>query len=522
MNLKIDNFFRYYMFHCNAMELTVHEQTIARICSIAIGILTVGLVHLICRIAFYSHSFKIQKTLEPKVESVVENVHSPLKNATNSQTKSNPQIVVKSPKTETQPQEQSQKSSSPKIESVQTPQYTATIIDANSLTSSFLTGTATAPKTPKTPAPDAPKEELLPDLKDLHFEDDDPMMQEMDRKKLLDCFWADMMLGGGEDVNAMEPDELEGGLNDDLCDILLADWINEKPGVTWLQIECANPDARELIDQRIQLFDEKIQLKKRIQQLCSAEKKHWLKGVHIDTVASRVKDLIPSWNESPLKYELMMQNELLSMTISDMKNIEDKDKDIGLFLKKTIWLRFSDKNNIDAPAPIIHDEIGKCLLLDIIKLPFAKIDELADKLPSIVFAFLPTNTLRQVDFAKFITRIDKTVFDFIFSFSGIHAASTFMPKLSCEQIYILSIAGFLSSEHWYCLNLKQIKQLDFSQFNINKAIIDAIFGCHRANISQHRINMILKSLTEEQLNKINPFLREEIKALLPKKSTATL
>ncbi len=63
MELGVHNFFRYYIFNYNAKELNKKEQNIAKITSIALGILTFGFAHLICLITLYDRSFKIKRAL---------------------------------------------------------------------------------------------------------------------------------------------------------------------------------------------------------------------------------------------------------------------------------------------------------------------------------------------------------------------------------------------------------------------------------------------------------------------------
>ncbi|HEY4832311.1 MAG TPA: hypothetical protein VIH61_07115, partial [Waddliaceae bacterium] len=71
MGLSVNNFFHYYIFHWNARGLTEKERSIAKITSIVLGIFTLGLAHLICRMALYNRSFKIKRSSdEPKTSDV--------------------------------------------------------------------------------------------------------------------------------------------------------------------------------------------------------------------------------------------------------------------------------------------------------------------------------------------------------------------------------------------------------------------------------------------------------------------
>lgn len=70
MVLKVNNFFRYYMFHLNADELTAGEKAKATIATVALGVFSLGIIPLVCRLAFYDKSFKSLK--EPKKGSQEE------------------------------------------------------------------------------------------------------------------------------------------------------------------------------------------------------------------------------------------------------------------------------------------------------------------------------------------------------------------------------------------------------------------------------------------------------------------
>lgn len=75
MELNVNNFFRYYIFHYNAEELTKKEQSNAKIMSIVLRALTLGLMHLICQFALYDRSFKIKKTSdEPKTSKMSQEI----------------------------------------------------------------------------------------------------------------------------------------------------------------------------------------------------------------------------------------------------------------------------------------------------------------------------------------------------------------------------------------------------------------------------------------------------------------
>lgn len=77
MHLTINNFFRYYIVNTCAAELTVKAKCTAKILSIVLGIFTLGLAQLICRLALYNRSFKILFNTPADITKVANKVFYP-------------------------------------------------------------------------------------------------------------------------------------------------------------------------------------------------------------------------------------------------------------------------------------------------------------------------------------------------------------------------------------------------------------------------------------------------------------
>lgn len=77
-NLSVSSFFRFYIFNCSDQTLTKDEQQTAKYVSIAIGILTAGLIYLITFLAFYDRNFKKVTTGDPRIDTIRQNTLGPV------------------------------------------------------------------------------------------------------------------------------------------------------------------------------------------------------------------------------------------------------------------------------------------------------------------------------------------------------------------------------------------------------------------------------------------------------------
>lgn len=77
MELKVGNFFHYYMFNLNAPELSKGDKIKATLAAVALGVFSLGIVPLICRLTMYDKNIGlINKGEQSKVSKTAEKVNS--------------------------------------------------------------------------------------------------------------------------------------------------------------------------------------------------------------------------------------------------------------------------------------------------------------------------------------------------------------------------------------------------------------------------------------------------------------
>lgn len=77
MELKVGNFFHYYMFNLNAPELSKGDKIKATLAAVALGVFSLGIVPLICRLTMYDKNIGlINKDDQSKVSKTAEKVNS--------------------------------------------------------------------------------------------------------------------------------------------------------------------------------------------------------------------------------------------------------------------------------------------------------------------------------------------------------------------------------------------------------------------------------------------------------------
>lgn len=78
--MNVNNYFRYYIFHTKAPELSIQDRKKALVATICLSLFSLGIIPLVCRV-LYSHRFKIESnTSHTKIRQAASNAIPPLRN----------------------------------------------------------------------------------------------------------------------------------------------------------------------------------------------------------------------------------------------------------------------------------------------------------------------------------------------------------------------------------------------------------------------------------------------------------
>lgn len=498
--LNVTNFFRYYLFHTDAKELTSDEKCRAKVWAVFTWLLTLCVIPIICRIAFYDRSFQIKKS-DPKVSTVANPILNPSK---------------------------------VKTEEVEEKE------DYEVLYGTFEEEDETLPSLPQILKLDVKKDTPLE--KGLPAPCFDEGMKP-DAVRMLAKMISD---GENSDSNFLAKNLYATRYDEDdysnlhkdrkILDIPIAHWIDQE-GIGKESKAIINDPARaaikEFIEQQLKVWDDASQLKDRIKRKKAPPE--WT-----------VKQLLVGWEKSLLKYSLMMNEELAQLKVSDMSKINE-----SLFVKAaSLRLMQISRRKYDEKSPklILNKEmLPKVLLIDLYRMDACQFNQFATDLPPISLLLLPRKEIKRIDIQKITSEqlaflatkrnlvekltvaqvkecllktdseeirknllsnlnekqildfdykfLDQKMFDIMFQpgmgyidLSTIHysVGDKAIPKMSMDQIYQLE--KFFSKKHWERLSDKQATELDFSKIEKKKEVFEIVFEAGRSVIIGVYIN----------------------------------
>lgn len=504
MGLTVENFFRYYMLHPCAQELPAADRCKAIIASCALAVFA-GLAHLICWLALYQYSFKLQPpSAHPKVTAVATEVLqlSPPKPQTSAPT----QPVVPTPIPEPQPEDPTQKR---KLQ----------------LTSLF------------------PRE--LPPLLNLELDATHPVSHDAPATLFLNSD-ADAALRKWVEESMQQYftsyELLESpGMDADLLEVPLSYFLDSTEERYRTIVDDPNrSDKKEIIEVRFAALDTSIQLKERLKRLNNSAE-------------PTVKDLLIPWNHSMLKYILMMDDEVVQLQIGDLSKSPNMDSEVSERTSMTISkrvLHFNERNKGKLPlAETQVTDTRQLFLFEIPHLKAAQVNALSE-CPAIIFILLSLNELKLVRTDKLLpqtlncvfrqllvqlmtqeqvnvcfsqvgdvevlanltdeqcvnldaTKANADIVSAIFVPTPEHdpRAGRLIPKLTVERLY--QYGSLFTPEHWKYLTLDQVKQFDFKRITLTSEIVIAIFSSD--NSSDEREKQLIPQLSVEQLYALSEY-----------------
>lgn len=480
--LTSTNFFRYYLFHTDAKELTSQEKCRAKVWAVFAFVLSFFIIPIICRIALYDVSFQIKKS-HPKVTKVADPILNP--------TKENPKIEIDEDKE-----------------------------DYDVMHTSFEEEIESQPSLP--PVLKFVPEKETPLEAGVRAECFDFGMKTVDVRKItsmitspastpIDQAWKSLRLNE-DSFSDMTKDKK-------ILDIPIAHWIDQEGIGKESKAIINNPvrsAMKKLIDAQLNEWDKELQIKERIKR--KKESPTWT-----------VKQLLVCWEYSSLKYSLMTNEELSQLKVKDMSAIDET-----LFVKANglRLTQLSRKNQNEKNSQV--NLTTELLLTDFYRIKADQFhqfidDQCVDELPAMTLLLLPRKEIKFLDMKKmsnyhltFLTSkkelvqrltatqvkecflktdskiireklvsnlnekqildfddtlLDQKLFDIMFekgpSYVTPSAGDKALSQMPLDQIYKLQ--KFFAKKHWAKLTDKQVQELDFSKIEKKKEVFESLF-----------------------------------------------
>lgn len=173
-----------------------------------------------------------------------------------------------------------------------------------------------------------------------------------------------------------------GNIHSSILDISLENWFHPKKLLAHEKKELDKPQFKigvESIQKRIKDLNDSIQLEER------------LKRINFLTLL-KVKDLLVSWDKSPLKVSLMMEDELAELKISDLKECTIDDP---MVIYRLNQIGKQQTSNFDQTA-LSSENVQEILLINLCKIKADSLNQLAKDLPLLAFSLIPKSEIPQV------------------------------------------------------------------------------------------------------------------------------
>lgn len=371
----------------------------------------------------------------------------------------------------------------------------------------------------------------LPFLRDLSLKPEDPLRKEISTIHFLkqseyESHYKNLLILGVDPFNFQPALFDQTFLELDLKEII----TGNRESINQVYNESSKAAMKSLIEERILQLDQAIQIKERI---------HRLKYTFIPLT---LKDLLLPWDKSPLRYALMMDEELEQLTLTDIRCIDVNRWSMHFGMRFSPLLSKKEHGadqEIKSLSPAlrladlvriknIHSFIPHlpALAMGLIadeSLPFLDIKTLSEdqltvlfrhsekvkhlSMPQIGEAFprlKDQSLLKNLSDEQILqfpmALMTPELFKYILSTSHYldERTKSFISSLSTESIYKLH--PFFSSTHWFYLKDEQILSLNFSKISLVKGVVENIFNDLPAGYGLlNKRKRLIPQLTDEQI-----------------------
>lgn len=496
MQINASNFFRYYYFHLNAPELTPREKQSVKALAIFLGIISLGLIPLICA-CLYKRAKKLEPQDTPKIVDTAKN--------SGVIPQQEPKVADNLPEKEMEP----------------------------------------------IPSPKKKEETLppLPHIFDIKIDKENPLawsisnhfLKQNEKTKVI---MQGAMVGAGSSIHTLDP-RVAPHVNASLANFIGADpalmfgdhvMDTDFLGIQLVYILAPNETTKGMFDkifndparaslkekilERIEQLDTTFQLKERFKRL--------------NNPCIFLKDLLPAWENSKLEYFLMLDEEVSALRIKDV--LDDLKK-----LPENLLERITRIAKQNKPVTVKTTEPGNLHLIHLPYLSGKQVSVFMDSIPTELFGLLSEEGFKSVDFGalseKTIEKIcqskeildkltpaqidvciskGKIISDFVerllkddrYIFPGQKSRYEFlMSNLSLNSLYLLT--PYLKKEHWKFVPVKKMQEFDFTKITLSKDIVKMIFDTEIVLLDPSRAEKLIPLLPATTLCILLPYLTKK-------------
>lgn len=435
MKLTGSNFFHYYIFHYNAIELSASDQKKAKTYSILCRVFSLGLVPLFCNLFLYDKSFKIQKETDtPEIAKLAKKTLPKEKQSPSNHFK-NPIKKDSLPKEEEfdfdkemKEEERKHKLEKEKIEhefrEKELKRAKETHEKENSHNDLKKKNAASVKELQKNLADLADKAEEQSELRNAALKLSSELSTKEIPNKVLENFY--------KENPHLKPAETKSPEKEITFSPILGLKIEDSFGT--------GLNANEKIKRRAQLLEEKINFYERIK-------------IHkIDLTRACVELCVP-WNESNLKYSLMMDDELKTLTISENR-VFSWESFMNILGTRIYSLASQAKDN----EPLTAENLKNLLLIQVPNLTAEEINKFSNELPPFLFSLINPEIVPSLETASF----SEKQLEFLLKVKNLQEALTNDQLLDCvKRAKNRSLFSYLTDGHSeYLLNTLPSKDLD--------------------------------------------------------------
>lgn len=293
----------------------------------------------------------------------------------------------------------------------------------------------------------------LSNLHNLKFEESHPLSKELPKTHFSLSLDGDLF-----------DDDL---FDDDLLDITLNFWLYRNPKSIFAKdnLKILNDPNRKaqiaLLDTRIQELASAIPLKTRVKKLIPF---------------MGVRDILPAWDVSPLRFSLLLNQEIRQLKVSSITELDNLMVHRALSNSDRLLKASKKKKEFSLPRTFTKESIKEISLLDLPQLKAEDIHCAPQDFPPLTFALISRKELRKIKTELLSTEQLEFLFSAEYEPRGQYHLEFYVNLLHSEQV---NACIHLIKNKKFFQNLSDEHTVNFDLSKMDQEIFDALFELHK-------------------------------------------